>query len=359
MTAQQLLERLLALPREAGTPAAAAARALLSEHLIRLGWSVRTQPFRFQPSVLLALPALGGGLGWLMLLELPLLMLHTLPAWTASLVWLTGLAALVLVAGGLGSGVAIPGAESREDANLLATRGAGPVRRWLVAHLDTKAQRQSMAGRLVAVWLAVVATLTVTLLTVLRVSSEGPLAVGPVAAGAGTVLLAGWLLGRGRLAGTSPGARDNGTGLLALLVAAAATRDPSLGLLLTGAEEFGLAGARHFADREDLSGVEIINVDTVTDRGRLVLVVHDRPGRELAGRLQPALISAGLAPTVRRLPLGILVDSLPFARRGVPSLTVARLDWEDLKRLHTPRDTLEHLGLDTAESIGLALAGPR
>jgi hypothetical protein len=356
---RQLLGRLLDLPREAGTPAASAARALLTEHLSPLGWSVESQAFRFQPGVLLALPVLGAGLGWLMLLEVPLLMLDTVPGWAALGVWLTGLPVLGLLVWGLAGGVIIPGAETREDANLIATRGAGPVRRWLVAHVDTKAQRQSMAGRLVAVWVALLALLAVTILAVQRAGSGRALAAVPVAAAAGTMLTAGWLLGRGRLRGSSPGARDNGTGLLALLVAAAETRDSALGLLLTGAEEFGLAGARAFALRAELSGADIINLDTVTDRGRLVLVVHDGRGRELAARLQAALASLGLAPTVRRMPLGILADSLPFARRGLPALTVARLDWADLRRLHTPRDTMEELGLSTAESIGLALAGPR
>ena len=59
---------------------------------------------------------------------------------------------------------------------------------------------------------------------------------------------------------------------------------------------------------------------------------------------------------VRRLPLGILVDSLPFARAGAQAVTVSRLDWADLGRLHTARDSAEDLGLATATAVGEALA---
>jgi len=37
--------------------------------------------------------------------------------------------------------------------------------------------------------------------------------------------------------------------------------------------------------------------------------------------------------------VGILTDSLPFARAGVPALTIGRLTWRTLRTIHTPRDT--------------------
>ena len=64
--------------------------------------------------------------------------------------------------------------------------------------------------------------------------------------GAVLALLAGFLAGRGRLKGRSHGARDNGTGIVAAL-AAAATAIPVWAFSITGAEEFGLVGARVFA----------------------------------------------------------------------------------------------------------------
>lgn len=136
-------------PREAGTAGAEAARERLHRWLAERGFQVYRQQFSFQPAVLNAFPLLGAGLGWLAILQLPLLLTAALPASAGPILWLTGLVALAALAWGIGSGVSVPGAERREDANLIARPpGAAPVARWIVAHLDTKAQGHSMAGRL-------------------------------------------------------------------------------------------------------------------------------------------------------------------------------------------------------------------
>ena len=146
------LRDILTRPREAGTPAAAAARDVVADRLRALGYAVESHPFRFHPSTLWGLPLLGAGLGWLGLVLTPLLVSAQVPGWAAATAWLCGSASLGALAFGVGSGatpLAIGG--FRDDANLLATR-AGDVRGWIIAHLDTKAQGHSMAGRLVAVW---------------------------------------------------------------------------------------------------------------------------------------------------------------------------------------------------------------
>lgn len=356
MSARALFERLSAMPREAGTEGAATARSLLTRHLTSLGYEVRESPFSFQPSALNAFPLLGAGLGWLTLLLIPLLLLDSVPDAAAIVVWIGGAAALSLLAWGIGAGIEVPGAERREDANLIATRGKGPVRRWIVAHVDTKAQGHSMAGRLAAVWVIVLTALLLTWLVTWRALRGAPLPGAAVAAAAGLSLAAGVLAGRGRLRGASTGARDNATGLLAALVAAETAAGDGLGLLLTGAEEFGLVGARAFLrDGGTLGAVEVLNLDTLTDRGALYLVYHESRGRPVAEALAPAL--ASLAPRVvtRKLPLGILTDSRPLARAGARAITIARMDWADLRRLHTPRDTTEDLGIVTAEGVGRTL----
>ncbi len=356
MTPLEAFRRLVSLPREAGSPAAGEARALLREHLESRGYNVREQSFAFQPGSLQALPVIGAGLGGLSLLEIPLLLIGRLPGFLALLVWLAGALALGVLAWGIGSGYDVPGAERRQDANLIATIGPRPVRRWIVAHLDTKAQGHSMAGRLLAVWMLIVAALCLTGLTAVRAGRGAALPFGAVAGGSAISILAGTLAGRGRLRGTSPGARDNGTGLLAALIVAEARRGDGIGLLFSGAEEFGLVGARVFARGEAVAETEVMNLDTLTDRGALYLVVHNDGGRALA--LALASLFTGIVPQVevRRLPLGILVDSLPFARAGAQALTVSRLDWADLGRLHTARDSAEDLGLATATAVGEALA---
>jgi hypothetical protein len=58
----------------------------------------------------------------------------------------------------------------------------------------------------------------------------------------------------------------------------------------------------------------------------------------------------------RRLPLGILVDSLPLARAGARAVTVGRLTWNTLRVIHTSADVPETLSLEVAEQVGRALA---
>jgi hypothetical protein len=76
----------------------------------------------------------------------------------------------------------------------------------------------------------------------------------------------------------------------------------------------------------------------------------------LADRLRPLLSSLGHPLEVRRLPLGILTDSLPFAAKGASAVTIARLDWQTLRLMHTGRDTVDGLSTETATRVGEALA---
>jgi len=186
----------------------------------------------------------------------------------------------------------------------------------------------------------------------------GPVPLPAAGAGAGLAVVAGALAGRGRLRGVSPGARDNGTGVAAALAAAERLEHPGTGILITGGEEFGLVGARVFVAQAAgrLGGAVVINLDTIDQEGALVLVSHDARGAELARRVAPGLAAGGLPARLRRLPVGILTDSLAFARAGVPAVTIGRLTWRTLRVMHTPRDTPDGLSLDTAERVGRALA---
>ena len=144
---------------------------------------------------------------------------------------------------------------------------------------------------------------------------------------------------------------------MAALAAAEAAATGSLGVLITGAEEFGLVGARVFAQlAPNLRDSEFVNVDTVDQEGLLYLVSHDARGGRLTRNIEPALWSVGLPLKRRRLPLGIFVDSAPLARAGAPAMTIGRLTWKTLRRIHTPADTPEDLSLDTARRVGRAIA---
>lgn len=355
---RELLALLLDTPREAGTPAAAHARRLMADHLTGLGYTVREQRFTFFPSSLHALPMFGAGLGWLTLLQIPLCTVPGAPPWAALAAWVGGLACLGLLVRGTAMGWSSLGGGTREDANLIATRGAAPVRRWIVAHLDTKAQGQSLAGRAVAAVVAVLALVALSVLAVLRL--RGPLEGDLMAWAAILALIACGLAARGALRGTSPGARDNGSGLLALVVAAEVAPPEGVGILVTGAEEFGLVGARVFA-REfgaELVGAEVVNLDTLDDRGNLHVVSHDASGARLGEALAPALAKVDARIRHRGQPLWAYVDSRPLAASGASAVTLARLDWQTLRRIHTRFDTAEGLAFRTAEAVGRAVAAP-
>jgi Iap family predicted aminopeptidase len=100
----------------------------------------------------------------------------------------------------------------------------------------------------------------------------------------------------------------------------------------------------------------VVNLDTIDEEGELAVVSHDARGAALARREAPRLAASGLTPRLRRLPMGILTDSVPFARAGVPALTIGRLTWRTLRTIHTPRDTAAGLSLETAMRVGRALA---
>jgi hypothetical protein len=353
-TLKETTRQVLALPREAGTPEAAQARELVAAHLKHLGYKVVSQKFSFAPSSLRAFPIFGAGLGGLGLVLLPVFVSERFPSWAALGLWVCGLVALAIVAVGVGLGWVQLGEGLREDANLIATRGETSPGRWIVAHLDSKAQAHSMAGRLVAVWMVGLAIVALSVLALLRL--RGVLPIQWAAAGAAIAIVTGLLAGRGRIKGRSLGARDNGTGVVAALAAAAAAPDDRVGILITGAEEFGLVGARVFARlTPNLDATEFVNVDTVDQEGRLYLVSHNASGARLAGSLEPHLSGLAVPIQHRHLPLGIFVDSAPLARAHAPAVTVGRLTWGTLRCIHTAADTPDGLSFRMAEQVGRAI----
>jgi Zn-dependent M28 family amino/carboxypeptidase len=226
-----------------------------------------------------------------------------------------------------------------------------------VAHLDTKAQGHSMAGRLVAIWAAVVAILALVAVAVTRLASARSPGTAVVVSVTILGLVAGGLAARGRLRGESAGARDNGTGVLAAMVAAGALKAPTVGLIVTGAEEFGLVGARALVREEPdlIRNADVINLDTLCDRGRLYVLAHLASGLPLARRIAAVVEPLGIPVEIRRLPLGILTDSLAFAPLTT-AITLSRLDWSVLRVMHTAHDVFEGLDPGFAEALGHRLS---
>ena len=283
------------------------------------------------------------------------LFLSTLLGQPPSLVPLLALLTGLLVTVSAAALFSLGGTHDREDANLIAWRTGVRPTTWIVAHLDTKSQGHSMAGRLVALWTAIAAAAAAV--GVASWHMTHPTRDGVALASAIAVLLAGRLLLRGRLQGKTAGACDNGSGLVALLMAADRASGGGLGFIVTSAEEFGMLGAAALArDRPELlRGAQVINLDTLDDRGTLHVVHHEASSVPFAG--QVGALVAGVAPVVRqrKLPLGILVDSLPLGRVARVAITLGRLDWSTLRRVHTPADAPGSLSYATAVAVGEAL----
>jgi Zn-dependent M28 family amino/carboxypeptidase len=148
----------------------------------------------------------------------------------------------------------------------------------------------------------------------------------------------------------SPGALDNASGVAAVMIAAA--RVPAavpLGVVLTSAEELGLAGARAWARAAPRpSGGVVLNCDGVDDSGYLkVMYSGARPERAFRA-------FAGARPG--RLPLGVLVDALAFSGAGWDAVTLSRGTVATWGRIHSTRDTADRLTGAGVDSTATALA---
>lgn len=337
----------LAKPRLSGSEGAAEVEETLRERFEGMGYEVErldfafsTWPGRFGLSiagVLLLLTAIFGG--WLVATDEP----------TGGLIILAlglalALVPLLVLSRALRS---LPWGRVATSNLLFRRPGSRPA--WIVmAHRDSKSQLAPTALRTVAL---VVAALSWLALVVL-----GGLAFGgdmyhfPTAATVATVLLAasGLVLALSWAANASPGALDNASGLAAVLAAARRMGEGGdVAFLLTDGEELGLAGARDVATR--LPAVQgVINVEGLDDAG--TFYVAEGRGwnrRGSAPQLAAALLTAGRAldlPVHRRpLPRSLLVDHLPVAEAGVPSLTLLRGTWGSLMRVHRPDDNAARL----------------
>ncbi len=352
---RELLALLLDAPREAGTPAAAHARRLVTDHLQSLDYRVIEQPFSFFPSSLNALPMFGAGLGWLTLIQIPLVDRPRRPRVGGARCldhrprrprrcWCAAPRSAGRRSGeecGRTRTSSPPGAMPRCDAGSSPTstprrratrwRGASSARalRWWPCS-PRRCWRYCGSG---ARWRA----------------------TGGLRGGPGAQRL--WPRRAGRPSRQHPGAPDNGSGLLAALVAAEAAPASGVGVLITGAEEFGLVGARVFA-REygpQLVGAEVVNLDTIDDQGSLYIVSHDAPGARFSAGLAGVLGGRGAdREGAGAAALGLCRQPAARRRRArrhsrSPGSTGARC-----RRMHTVRDTPAGLEFQTAEVVGSA-----
>jgi hypothetical protein len=227
--------------------------------------------------------------------------------------------------------------------NLVATPTPHDPAVWLVAHLDSKSQTIPMLVRIAAVTVFAVAAFTVMIAAavVAIAGHDSPFVLHPAAAvahHASLVLMISSLpLVFCFIGNRSRGALDNATGVAAVLLAAQKFDGRNIGVLLTSAEELGLAGARAFVRAHPQRSVAI-NCDTVDDVGNFLCMRSRRPSPVL----ERAVRSASGNGTRAMLP-GVLADNIAFSDAGWDSFTISRGNLGTLARVHTSRDRADHI----------------
>ena len=218
--------------------------------------------------------------------------------------------------------------------NLEATRGR--PRAWLVAHIDSKSQPIPTAVRSLGVILVVAGLAGQFLVSWPTMWFAYWLGI----AGGLILLVAG-------VGSNSSGAADNASGVAAVLEAAALIpRSRHYGVLITDAEELALAGARAWIHQREEKGAAV-NCDTVDDDGPVTVIDYRTLRSETIGEAR--VISHA------RLP-GVLTDSNAFRAAGWPTVTLSRGTIRTLGRIHTRRDSLDHLRGTGIPDVAKALA---
>ena len=345
---------LAATPRFAGSTAEAAARDYCARVLRDLGFDVAVEPFAYS-----TLPGrygtpIGGAIGMATVLaSASLATLQRAPR-AAAVVLALG---LVLLAGFawrmLGDGVLdLPWLRARSE-NLVARRGAESPRVWLVAHLDSKSQPIPSKTRVVGIALLAIAIVLALAAAALTLAMDTPrttlwlLCSGLGAVGGGIVMAS-------VVGDDSPGAVDNASGVAAVLAAAARVSESApVGVLLPSAEELGLAGARAWVRARGAERAFVLNCDGVDDQGELTIMYTRRLPAPIVDAVRAA--SAGEV-VVRRMPPGLLLDSVAFTDAGWDAVTVSHGSMSTLSRVHTRADSLGRLDGRSVEPVAQVLA---
>ena len=339
--------------RPTGTTAAAEARRYCARALEDAGFRVTERPFAYSAfpgrvatpvagvwgGVTIALGAILAGSGAPGIATVLL---------TASAL-LLGFAALWLARRGV---LAFP-AMRRAGVNLEGVHDAAEPRVWLVAHVDSKSQGVPMIGRVAGVvglslaWAAALALAGIGAIGGPLLTPVAWVVVGLFGVGA-ALPVALTLVGD-----ASHGAVDNASGVATVLAAAAQLPvDSPVGVLVTDAEELGLAGARAWV--RDRTPAAAINCDGVDDGGMLrAMYSGERPHRVIAALSR----AAGEEPVdARRLLAGVLVDGVAFADAKWEVATAMRGSAATLRRVHRPIDDLAHLRGDALDDMARLLA---
>ena len=256
--------------------------------------------------------------------------------------------------------------------NLVATRvGLEPPIMWLVAHIDSKSQTIPMIAR-VASAVAFAISSAAALLGILLLGAFGrnaalstaTMAASYIAAATALPIILCFIVGN-----KSRGALDNATGVASIILAAEKLGPmTNIGVLITSAEELGLAGARHFVSTQIERGIAI-NCDTIDDAGKFLCMASGRKIQRLdaaidsaSSRLQiendgNARQSQTSGPSTARNDSRHLADNVAFTDGGWESFTLSRGNIATLGYVHTSRDMPDRIqGTGIAKAASLIAA---
>ncbi len=355
--AKRLLDAIAAFPRGTGTPEEQRARDFCAAFLRESGFDTREEEFSYSAFAGTVATPLAGAI------------LLSLFAWTG-LVGASGrlqsepdaLAAIVvthivlLLAVGLlatrASVLHLP-LLRRTGVNLVAQssgegRGSsGEQRLWLVAHLDSKSQPISILARAagvigcLAMFVVIILMLTARYAFGVMLPAALWYATGALGIAASVPLLLSIVSNK------SCGALDNASGVVAILMAATALARRGIsgvGVLITSAEEVGLAGAHAWSMGRE-PGLAI-NCDSVDDAGGFLCLAGagvGAGGHTRVGIVRKEIRVAAAASETpffeRRRLMGILVDSMALEARGWDTVTLCKGTLGSLGRIHTAADT--------------------
>ncbi|HEV7992653.1 MAG TPA: M28 family peptidase [Gemmatimonadaceae bacterium] len=341
-------------PRAAGSDGERAAREYAMDVLRTAGFDVATETFHYS-----ALPGrrgtpLGSALALATVLASSWAFLEASSPRTAAGILATGLVLLVIAARRmLGDGVLTIPLMRASGVNVVARRPSDDSPRvWLVAHVDSKSQPVPSALRVAGIVLLALGIAAAIVAAALTLGGAPPRTLWWIAA---TLATGGAIPAMLSVVGNdSDGAVDNASGVAAVLAAAQSlSAEARVGVLLPSAEELGLAGARAWVRGWHAETGIALNCDGVDDDGALTIMYTGRRPDALVRALENA---AERTPRVRRMPLGLLTDSVAFADAGWQTATVSRGSLRTLRRVHTRRDSLANLRGDGIAEVSALLA---
>ena len=333
--AKSLLDELSAAPRFAGSASESVARAACKNRLEQFGFTCSEIPFQYSQWPGRWGPPIAGALQAATIFLVARTALYGGPLVALALGAVLVVLMFLLVADVKRRWIARFPLQRSTSINLRCTRGN--PRLWLVAHIDTKSQTVPMLFRIASsVALTLVSLLAATTLLVSLFADLRPLNLWvwiQIAAGVSALpTMLCWVGNR------ATGAVDNASGVASILLTCASSDVPrDLGVLITSAEELGLAGARESV-KSVANEALVVNCDTFDDRGRWRCMFTGRKPSRLTDAAETSARGLGFKLTVGRLIPGILADSIAFADGGIDAVTLSRGTFSTLARIHTRRD---------------------